>query len=65
MLLGRFGTEQRHEVRRMVEVNLLGAMAATEVFLPQPREGGGDLVNIPPWPLCSDGPKALLQRPKT
>jgi NADP-dependent 3-hydroxy acid dehydrogenase YdfG len=46
MLLGRFGTEQRHEVRRMVEVNLLGAMTATEVFLPQLREGGGDLVNI-------------------
>jgi NADP-dependent 3-hydroxy acid dehydrogenase YdfG len=47
MLLGRFGTEQRQEVRRMVEVNLLGAMTATEVFLPQLREGGrGDLVNI-------------------
>ena len=46
MLLGRFGTEQRHEARRMVEVNLLGAMTATEVFLPQLREGGGDLVNI-------------------
>jgi NADP-dependent 3-hydroxy acid dehydrogenase YdfG len=47
MLLGSFGTEQRHEARRMVEVNLLGAMTATEVFLPQLREGGGgDLVNI-------------------
>jgi NAD(P)-dependent dehydrogenase (short-subunit alcohol dehydrogenase family) len=30
----------------MVEVNLLGAMTATEVFLPQLRDGGGDLVNI-------------------
>ena len=30
----------------MVEVNLLGAMTATEVFLDQLREGGGDLVNI-------------------
>ena len=33
MLLGPFGTEQRAEARRMVEVNLLGAMTATEVFL--------------------------------
>ncbi len=46
MLLGPFGTEQRVEARRMVEVNLLGAMTATEVFLPQLRDGGGDLVNI-------------------
>jgi NADP-dependent 3-hydroxy acid dehydrogenase YdfG len=46
MLLGPFGTEQRAEARRMVEVNLLGAMTATEVFLPQLRDGGGDLVNI-------------------
>jgi NADP-dependent 3-hydroxy acid dehydrogenase YdfG len=46
MLLGPFGTEQRAEARRMVEVNLLGAMTATEVFLPQLRDGGGDLINI-------------------
>jgi NADP-dependent 3-hydroxy acid dehydrogenase YdfG len=47
MLLGPFGTEQRDEARRMVEVNLLGAMTATEVFLPQLRNAtGGDLVNI-------------------
>src|SRR5215216_6663068 len=46
MLLGPFGTEQRAEARRMVEVNLLGAMSATEVFLDQLRDGGGDLVNI-------------------
>jgi NADP-dependent 3-hydroxy acid dehydrogenase YdfG len=46
MLLGPFGTEQRDEARRMVEVNLLGAMTATEVFLPQLRNGGGDLVNV-------------------
>jgi NADP-dependent 3-hydroxy acid dehydrogenase YdfG len=45
MLLGPFGTEQRNEARQMVEVNLLGAMTATEVFLDQLR-GGGDLVNI-------------------
>ncbi len=30
----------------MVEVNLLGAMTATEVFLEQLRDGGGDLVNV-------------------
>ena len=30
----------------MVEVNLLGAMTVTEVFLDQLRDGGGDLVNI-------------------
>ena len=28
----------------MVEVNLLGAMTTTEVFLDQLRDGGGDLV---------------------
>jgi NADP-dependent 3-hydroxy acid dehydrogenase YdfG len=30
----------------MVEANLLGAMTATEVFLDQLRDGGGDLVNL-------------------
>ncbi len=46
MLLGPFSSAQRDEARRMVEVNLLGAMTATEVFLDQVRDGGGDLVNI-------------------
>jgi NADP-dependent 3-hydroxy acid dehydrogenase YdfG len=46
MLLGPFSSAQRDETRRMVEVNLLGAMTATEVFLDQLRDGGGDLVNI-------------------
>jgi NADP-dependent 3-hydroxy acid dehydrogenase YdfG len=46
MLLGPFGSGQREEARRMVEVNLLGAITATEVFLGQLRNGGGDLVNI-------------------
>jgi NADP-dependent 3-hydroxy acid dehydrogenase YdfG len=46
MLLGPFDSTQREETRRMVEVNLLGAMTASEVFLDQLREGGGDLVNI-------------------
>jgi NADP-dependent 3-hydroxy acid dehydrogenase YdfG len=46
MLTAPFRSDQRHEHRRMVETNLLGAMTATEVFLPQLRDGGGDLVNI-------------------
>ena len=46
MLLAPFSSEQRTEHRQMVETNLLGAMTATEVFLDQLREGGGDLVNI-------------------
>jgi NADP-dependent 3-hydroxy acid dehydrogenase YdfG len=40
MLLGPFTSDQRDEQRRMVEVNLLGAMTATEVFLDQLRDGG-------------------------
>jgi len=46
MLLGPFVSEQREDHRRMVETNLLGAMTATEVFLDQLRDGGGDLINI-------------------
>jgi NADP-dependent 3-hydroxy acid dehydrogenase YdfG len=46
MLLRPFSSDQREEQQRMVEVNLLGAMTATEVFLDQLRDGGGDLVNI-------------------
>jgi NADP-dependent 3-hydroxy acid dehydrogenase YdfG len=46
MLLGPFNSEQRADHRQMVEVNLLGAMTTTEVFLDQLRDGGGDLVNI-------------------
>ena len=46
MLLGPFNSEKREDSRRMVETNLLGAMTATEVFLDQLRNGGGDLVNI-------------------
>jgi NADP-dependent 3-hydroxy acid dehydrogenase YdfG len=46
MLLGPFTTDQREDHRRMVETNLLGAMTATEVFLDQLTDGGGDLVNI-------------------
>ncbi len=46
MLLAPFTSDQQAEHRQMVEVNLLGAITATEVFLDQLRDGGGDLVNI-------------------
>ncbi|MGH2946062.1 MAG: SDR family oxidoreductase [Solirubrobacteraceae bacterium] len=46
MLLAPFTSDQRAEQRQMVEVNLLGAMTATEVFLDQLRDGGADLINI-------------------
>ena len=46
MLLGPFSSAQREDYRRMVETNLLGAITATEVFLDQLRDGGGDLVNV-------------------
>jgi NADP-dependent 3-hydroxy acid dehydrogenase YdfG len=45
MLLAPFTSGQQAEHRQMVEVNLLGAMTATEVFLDQLHDGG-DLVNI-------------------
>ncbi len=46
MLLAPFTSEQKAEIRQMVEVNLLGAMTSTEVFLDQLRDGGGDLINM-------------------
>lgn len=46
MLLGPFSSGQRADYRQMVEVNLLGAITATEVFLDQIRRKKGDLVNI-------------------
>ncbi len=46
MLLEPFVSDQRAEQRQQVEVNLLGAMSATEVFLDQLRNDGGDLVNV-------------------
>ena len=43
-------TDQRDDYRQMIEVNLLGAITATEVFLDQLKNGaadrGGDIVNI-------------------
>lgn len=46
MLLGPFSAEQTDDYRKMIEVNLLGAITATEVFLDQIKDGGGDLINI-------------------
>ena len=46
MLLAPFSSDQQAEIRQMMEVNLLGAITATEVFLDQLRDGDGDLVNI-------------------
>jgi NADP-dependent 3-hydroxy acid dehydrogenase YdfG len=46
MLLGPFDSDQRDDYRQMVEVNLLGAITTTEVFLEQLKDGGGDVINI-------------------
>jgi len=46
MLLAPFSGEQHAESRQMIEVNLIGPITATEVFLDQLRDGEGDLVNI-------------------
>ncbi|GAA4399121.1 SDR family oxidoreductase [Tsukamurella soli] len=46
MLLGPFTPRQHEDYRRMIEVNLLGAITATEVFLDQLEDGGGDVINI-------------------
>lgn len=47
MLLGPFGPDQKEDYRRMIEVNLLGAITATEVFLGQlTARGAGDIINV-------------------
>jgi NADP-dependent 3-hydroxy acid dehydrogenase YdfG len=46
MLLGPFGAQQHDDYAPMLRTNLLGAITATEVFLEQLRDGGGDLINI-------------------
>ena len=46
MLLSAFSDGKADEWRQMVEVNLLGAMSATDAFLPALCAGGGDIVNI-------------------
>jgi NADP-dependent 3-hydroxy acid dehydrogenase YdfG len=45
MLLGPFDSGQRADYRQMIEVNLLGAITTTEVFLDQ-LKAGGDIINI-------------------
>ncbi len=50
MLLGPFTADQRDDYRQMIEVNLLGTITATEVFLDQLKQGagrhGGDIIDI-------------------
>ncbi len=51
MLLGPFAADRREDYRQMIEVNLLGAITATEVFLDQLKTAGSspngaDIVNI-------------------
>jgi NADP-dependent 3-hydroxy acid dehydrogenase YdfG len=46
MLLGPFDSDQRDDYRQMIEINLLGAITTTEVFLDQLKDGGGDVINI-------------------
>jgi NADP-dependent 3-hydroxy acid dehydrogenase YdfG len=46
MLLGPFDSDQRDDYRQMIEVNLLGAITTTEVFLDQVKDAGGDIINI-------------------
>lgn len=46
MLLGPFSADQSADHQKMIEVNLLGAITTTEVFLDQLKDGGGDIVNL-------------------
>jgi NADP-dependent 3-hydroxy acid dehydrogenase YdfG len=46
MLLGPFGDGQHEDYAPMLDTNLYGAITATEVFLSQLQDGGGDLINI-------------------
>lgn len=46
MLLGPFSREQHDDYTQMIDVNLLGSITTTEVFLDQLKDGGGNLVNI-------------------
>src|SRR5271166_3671526 len=56
MLLAPFSSEQKDEIRKMVETNLLGAMTATEVFLDQPRTGAVTSSTSPRWPAAPPAP---------
>lgn len=46
MLLSPFSADRVEEWRQMIDVNLTGVLETTRVFLPQLRDGGGDIVNV-------------------
>lgn len=46
MYLSPFERDRRDDWRAMVDVNLVSVLEVTAAFLPQLREGGGDIVNI-------------------
>lgn len=46
MLLSPFEADRVQEWRQMIDVNLTGVLETTRIFLPQLRDGGGDVVNI-------------------
>ena len=48
MLLGPFASAQRDDYRNMIDINLLGAITATEVFLDQLRDAPGDVITFRP-----------------
>jgi NADP-dependent 3-hydroxy acid dehydrogenase YdfG len=52
MLLGPFGSGQRADYRQMIEVNLLGAITATEVFLDQLKAPVRGFI----WPVRGPSP---------
>ena len=54
-MVARSGPRQHAESRQTAEGNLLGVIAATEVFLDQLRDGESDLVNTPPSQAESPG----------
>jgi NADP-dependent 3-hydroxy acid dehydrogenase YdfG len=56
MLLAPFSSDQHAESRQMVEVNLLGAMTATEMFLDQLRHGEATWSTSPRSPDGPPGP---------
>jgi NADP-dependent 3-hydroxy acid dehydrogenase YdfG len=46
MLLSPFADGKTDEWRRMIEINVAGALWATDAFLPALRDGGGDVVTV-------------------
>lgn len=56
MLLGPFTPGQRDDYRQMIEVNLLGAITATEVFLDQLRTARATSSTSRRWPGGRHGP---------